>query len=190
MAMHTTLNGKVDDLNAWFHGLTDDHYTEVDRRLATYDTVLVGRATYEAMATYWPRGRDRGRRPTDQQERGPEDERLQEVRLLLQPGRTTTAGMEQRGNGDGQLRSGHRHLHQRPEGPAWSRHLPGRRRAPGCHLCRLGLVDEYRLAVFPVVAPGVAWFDQIADQRDMQLISATPYENGAIGLYFKPHDAK
>lgn len=64
----------------------------------------------------------------------------------------------------------------------------GGRLAATC--ARLGLVDEYRLAVFPVVAPGVAWFDQIADQRDMQLISATPYENGAIGLYFKPHDAK
>jgi Virulence activator alpha C-term len=42
--------------------------------------------------------------------------------------------------------------------------------------------------VNPVVSPGAAWFHQIEDQRGMQLISATPYQNGVVGLYYRPSD--
>ena len=48
--MMTTLNGRLDDPMAWVHGVGDDQYREIDRIYATYDTVLVGRTTYEEMA--------------------------------------------------------------------------------------------------------------------------------------------
>ncbi|MGH6645197.1 MAG: hypothetical protein ACRED3_21125 [Bradyrhizobium sp.] len=39
---------------AWVHEVADDQYRAIDRIYATYDTVLVGRTTYEEMAAYWP----------------------------------------------------------------------------------------------------------------------------------------
>ena len=54
LQMMTTLNGRLDDPMAWLHGVRDDQYREIDRIYATYDTVLVGRTTYEEMAAYWP----------------------------------------------------------------------------------------------------------------------------------------
>ena len=53
-------------------------------------------------------------------------------------------------------------------------------------LARLGLIDEYHLFVHPVVSVGAAWFDQIEDKRDMDLLSATAYEHGVVGLYYLP----
>jgi hypothetical protein len=54
LQMMTTLNGRLDDPMAWVHGVSDDQYREIDRIYASYDTVLVGRTTYEEMAAYWP----------------------------------------------------------------------------------------------------------------------------------------
>jgi dihydrofolate reductase len=54
LQMMTTLNGRLDDPMAWVHRVSDDQYREIDRIYATFDTVLVGRTTYEEMAAYWP----------------------------------------------------------------------------------------------------------------------------------------
>jgi dihydrofolate reductase len=51
---------------------------------------------------------------------------------------------------------------------------------------RLGLIEEYRFFVYPVVSKGESWFDQIQDKRELELISATPYQNGIVGLYYRP----
>ena len=52
---------------------------------------------------------------------------------------------------------------------------------------RLGLVDEYHCFVHPVDSVGAAWFDQIEDQRDLELMNATACEGGVVGLvYCKP----
>jgi hypothetical protein len=42
------------------------------------------------------------------------------------------------------------------------------------------------LFVHPVVSVGAAWFDQIEDKRDMDLLSATAYEHGVVGLCYLP----
>ena len=54
MQMMTTVNGRLDDPNAWVTGLPDDVYEELDRQYETFDTILVGRTTYEEMLAYWP----------------------------------------------------------------------------------------------------------------------------------------
>jgi dihydrofolate reductase len=51
-------------------------------------------------------------------------------------------------------------------------------------LIRLGLVDRYRLFVYPVVSAGARWFDEIGEQRGLELESATAYSNGVVGLYY------
>ncbi|WP_455854232.1 hypothetical protein [Ensifer canadensis] len=54
LQMMTTLNGRLDDPLAWLSSVGDDQYRAIHRLYATYDTVLVGRVTYEEMASYWP----------------------------------------------------------------------------------------------------------------------------------------
>src|SRR5688500_628297 len=54
LAMMTTLNGRVDDPDAWMTGIGDDRYLDIDGKYAGFDTVLVGRTTYEEMYAYWP----------------------------------------------------------------------------------------------------------------------------------------
>lgn len=52
-------------------------------------------------------------------------------------------------------------------------------------LVRLGLVDQYHLVVHPVVSAGSSWFDEIKWRRGMELLSATAYSNGVVGLYYQ-----
>lgn len=53
-------------------------------------------------------------------------------------------------------------------------------------LVRLGLVDQYRLFVYPVTSPGLEWFGAIDEQREMELVSATAFSNGVAGLHYTP----
>ena len=52
MGMMTTLNGRLDDPAAWVKGVPDDLYAELDRLYGTFDTILVGRTTYDEMLEY------------------------------------------------------------------------------------------------------------------------------------------
>ena len=58
LAMMTTLNGRLDDPGAWVTGVSDDHYEEIDRGYAMFDTILVGRVTAAEMSADWPSARD------------------------------------------------------------------------------------------------------------------------------------
>jgi dihydrofolate reductase len=54
MGMMTTLNGRLDDPDAWVTGIPDDLYAELDRVYESFDTILVGRTTYQEMVEFWP----------------------------------------------------------------------------------------------------------------------------------------
>jgi dihydrofolate reductase len=53
-------------------------------------------------------------------------------------------------------------------------------------LVRLGLVDEYRFFVHSTVSPGQTWFDKLDEARRLELVSATTYDNGVVGLSYRP----
>jgi hypothetical protein len=52
--MMTTLNGRLDDPDAWVSGVSDDLYREIDRVYEAVDTIFIGQRTYEDMVSYWP----------------------------------------------------------------------------------------------------------------------------------------
>lgn len=54
LQMMTTVNGRIDDPDAWATSVPADLHAELDRLYATFDTILVGRTTYEEMLEYWP----------------------------------------------------------------------------------------------------------------------------------------
>lgn len=54
-------------------------------------------------------------------------------------------------------------------------------------LVATGLVDEYRLAIHPVVlGQGRALFSGLAAAADLRLVSETPFASGAVALVYRP----
>jgi dihydrofolate reductase len=185
MGMMTTLDGRLDDPDAWVTGIPDDLYAELDRVYETFDTILVGRTTYAEMFEYWPRaetaedgsehGRSMARKMNSYKKyvftRSGERAQLEWTNSEQVPARSDedivrfVDELKRRDGGDIHL-SGGAELAQT--------------------LVRLGLVDRYHLIVHPVVARGASWFEGIDEKRELELESATAYSNGVVGLYYEP----
>lgn len=57
----------------------------------------------------------------------------------------------------------------------------------GRSLAASGLVDEYRLAIHPVVlGQGQALFSNLASPRDLRLVGMTPFASGAVAAVYQP----
>lgn len=183
LQMMTTLDGRLDDPMAWLHGVSDDQYREIDRLYAGYDTVLVGRITYEEMAAYWPgavsEGTDTNRRMAH---------RMNAIRKLVfsrsgaSPLATWTNVEQVVAASDADLASYLADLKAQPGGEI---HLSG-----GASLAQsvvaLGLVDEYRFFVYPIVSSGKSWFARLPAGLGLQLLVSRAYENGVVGMYYAP----
>ena len=185
MGMMTTLNGRLDDPNEWTTEIPDDLYGEIDRRFETFDAILVGRTTYEEMFEYWP--------GAETAETGSEIGKSMARKMNRYAKYVFSGASEQSelewdnaeqvlAHGDDDVTRFVNELKSRPGGHI---HLAGG--AQLAQTCvRLGLVDEYRLFVWPVVSPGSRWFDPIDAQRHMRLANTATYSNGVVGLDYEP----
>lgn len=183
--MMTALNGRLDDPIAWIKNVGDDQYREIDRIYAKYDTVLVGRTTYEEMAAYWP-GVLTEAAGTETNKAMARRMKTYKKLVFSKSGRqklTEWNNTEQVvAATDDELAKYLANLKAQPGGDI---HLSG-----GASFAQsviaLDLADEFYFFVYPVVSPGASWFSQLADQRDLQLLSASTYENGVVGLHYLP----
>ena len=185
MGMMTTLNGRLDDPEVWVTGVPDDLYAELDRLYGTFDTILVGRTTYEEMFEYWPGAEtaDDGSAHSKSMAR-----KMNAYKKYVFTGASEKPALEWSNaeavlaHGDDDIVAFVEDLKAQPGGDI---HLAGGARLAQT-LVRLGLVDQYHFVVHPIVSPGASWFDQIEEQRGMTLGSATAYSNGVVGLYYNP----
>jgi len=185
LQMMTTLNGRLDDPDAWVPGISDDLYREIDRVYGTFDTILVGQTTYEEMFAYWP--------GAETEEGGSEINKSMARKMNSYKKFVFSNGAEKKAlewnNAEQVLAHSDediiRFVNDLKAQPGGDIHLAGGARLAQSFI-RLGLVDEYHFFVYPVVSVGAAWFDQIDNKRGMDLLSATPYENGVVGLYYRP----
>lgn len=183
MGMMTTLNGRLDDPDAWVTGIPDDLYAELDRLYGTFDTILVGHTTYEEMFEYWP--------GAETAEEGSESSRSMARKMnAYRKCVFTSAGDEPElewNNAEAVPVRGDEDIVAFVEGlkalEGGDIHLSGGAQLAQT-LVRLGLVDQYHFVVHPVVSAGAAWFDAIPEQRRLELVSATAYSNGVVGLYY------
>ena len=184
MQMMTTLSGRLDDPDAWVTGIPADLYAELDRLYGTFDTILVGRTTYEEMVAYWP-GAESSEGSSDSAKSMAR--KMNAYKKYVFTGAREKPALEWnnaeavRAHGDEDIVAFVDQLKAQPGGDI---HLSGGARLAQT-LVRLGLVDQYHLVVYPVVSAGANWFDGIEERRGMELLSATAYSNGAVGLYYK-----
>jgi dihydrofolate reductase len=185
--MMSTLNGRIDDPDAWVTGVGEDLYTEIDRLYDTFDTILVGRVTYDEMYAYWPGAADEdGATETNKRMA----RRMNDYRKLVLS-RTGEAGPLAWNNAeqvvipdDDEMVAFIDGLKRQPGGDI---HLSGGARLAQS-IVRLGLVDDYHVFVYPVISAGESWFGQVPGQRGIELVNATTFENGVIGLHLRPGD--
>jgi dihydrofolate reductase len=199
LAMQTTLNGRLDDPEAWLPGIPDDLYADGERVFETrFDSVLVGRVTAEEMAAYWP-----GAETEDAPIGGLPDappasseaaainrrmaRKMNEYRKYV-PTRDATRAIDWRNVEMVPIRSDDdlvRFVADLKAGAGRDVHLAG-----GAQLAqtaaRLGLIDEYQLNLHPVVSAGRTWFDQIGEKRELELVDATTYSGGVVAVRYRP----
>jgi dihydrofolate reductase len=185
MGMMTTLNGRLDDPDAWVTGIPDDLYAELDRVYETFDAILVGRTTYDEMFEYWPGAEtaDSGSETSKSMAR-----KMNSYKKYVFTGASDKPALEWNNaeavpaHGDEDIVTFVEDLKTQPGGDI---HLAGGAQLAQT-LVRLGLIDRYHFVVHPVVSAGAKWFDHIEAKREMTLVSATAYSNGVVGLYYDP----
>lgn len=179
----TTLNGRLDDPGAWVHGVSDDQYRGINRIHDAFDTVLVGRTTYEEMAAYWPGALETGE-GTDSNRRMAQ--RMHDYRKLVFSRSGSDAITPWHGaelvvaRSDDELVA---YLSELRTTAGRDIHLAG-----GASFAQavvgLGLVDELHLFVYPAISSGAAWFARLRDGLEMTLLETDTFENGVIRLHY------
>lgn len=175
-AMNMTLDGFCDHTA----GIVDDelhqHYNEI---LATGDTLLYGRTTYQLMESYWP---EVVKQPTGNK---PEDDFAILIDNLTKIVFSRTLEKVDWKNSKLATRS-------LKEEVLELKHQTGKSILAGSpsiisQLLELDLIDELQLCVHPVVlGKGLPLFKNITDIKVLKLCRTKTFGSGSIVLYYEP----
>lgn len=186
MAMMTTLNGRLDDPNAWVTGVDDHQYVDIDRQYEGFDTIIIGSTTYAEMQSYWPgalteeTGYADSNAETNQRMARKMNDYRKCVFTRRDDGTELTWANSERvvvPTDDDVVRF----VKDLKDQPGRDIHLSGGATLAQ-HFIRLGLVDRFRLLVYPVISDGAQWFDRTDHLPPLQLTEVTRYDNGVAAL--------
>ena len=138
---------------------------------------LYGRRLYETM-TYWETAGENPSAPGARARVRPHLEGHAEDRVLEDP---------REGRGQCQAGQGRRRRRGR-QAEGTTRKGPGRRRRrPGLHLHKLGLIDEYRLFVSPVVlGGGTPYFPALDERINLELVETRTFGSRVVYVRYRP----
>jgi dihydrofolate reductase len=176
--MNVTLDGFMEgpnrelDYTAGFVDQDFDRYAT--NMLKSIDAILLGRRTYQLFAGYWPTAS------------GPDAERMNALPKLV-----FSRTLKEVEWNNSRLAKGN-----------VAEEVVRLKRQPGQDLAlfgsadlassfiRLGLIDEYRTLVTPVVlGSGTPMFKDIKDRIPLKLLKATTWSSGIAALYYQPQPA-
>lgn len=186
MAMMTTLNGRLDDPDAWVTGVDDVQYVDIDRQYEGFDTIIVGSTTYAEMQAYWPGAL------TD--ETGYADSNVETNRRMAQKMSDYRKCVVTRRDDDTALTWANSERVVVPTDDDVVRFVTGLKDQPGRdihlaggatlaqHFVRLSLVDRFRFLVYPLISDGSRWFDRTDQLPPLRLNEVVRYNNGVAAL--------
>lgn len=179
--MMMTLNGRVDDPMAWAVDLSDEQYRFIDAAYAEFDTVIVGRVTYDEMSAFWPKARE------DKEASAPHRSmagRMHRYRKIVV---TSTDFTPEWNNceafvckGDDDLK---KLVAQLKNAGGSGIHLSGGARLAQS-FARLDLIDAYTLMVNPVISPGKGLFANIEDQAGLRAKKVAEFPGDVVALRY------
>jgi dihydrofolate reductase len=184
LAMMTTLNGRLDEPFAWMNGVDDEHYKEIRDAFESFDSILVGRVTFGEMADYWPGAEKEDGSDINRSMAGMMNTYQKFVFSSdhgLDTSRWNNARVVPAGNDNDIIRFSNQLKAQ----PGKNIHLAGGARLAQTFV-RLGLIDEYRLSIYPLVSLGASWFDKVSGTPKMFLLGSRSYKNGVTRLDYMP----
>ena len=146
----------------------DRYATEM---LKSIDAFVIGRRTYELFVDYWPKAS------------GPDADRLNELPKIVfsrtlkavrwKNARLASGGVEEE-------------MNRLKQQPGQDIALFGSADLASTFI-RLGLIDEYRIFVTPIVlGEGSPMFKNIRDRINLKLMKATMWSSGMVALVYRP----
>jgi dihydrofolate reductase len=172
--LFVSLDGVVEAPERWQAPYFNDEMGQaVASQMATADTMLLGRRTYEEFAAYWPK----------QGSEVPFADQMNNVPKLVVSTTLTTVEWQNstliRDNVVEQLT-------KLKEQPGKNISITGSTTLVRS-LLRDGLLDELALLVCPIiVGRGRRLFENLSDQVPLKLVNATPFRTGVLSLTYAP----
>jgi dihydrofolate reductase len=178
-----SLDGVMEDPSWTFRFMSEDRAKFKFDELAASDALLLGRVTYEGFAAAWP--------SMMEQHEGPRRAELQEYTDMMNgyPKRVASTTLEEplEWNNSTLIKGN------------IAEEVSGLKRQPGKDilifgsgdlvntLIRHGLIDEYRLMVFPiVVGSGKRLFRDGIDEMALELVETKTFGSGVVVLTYRP----
>ena len=175
-----TLDGVIDATEGWFEPAGDEEVDESDvlealqRQMKVEDALLLGRMTFESFRAYWPRQLDDQTGVT---------KHLDSVSKYVVSSTLEDPGWENTTILRGPLEDEARAL---KEAPGKEIGVTGSISVVRS-LIAAGLVDEYRLFVYPVVlGRGKRLFADATGVPKLRLVEATPFRSGIVLMRYRP----
>lgn len=185
LGMMTTLNGRLDSPFEWVDAVGDDVYRQINENAETSDTMLIGRTTYDEMVAYWPETLASGEGTGSNQTMARHMHDIEKLVISRSGARALEPWHKARMVTAADDAALVRFITELKAQPGGDIHLSG-----GASLAqsmvRLGLVDRFNFFMFPTVSPGAVWFADLADKRDMVVVSVRAYASGIVGLSLEP----
>ena len=159
---------------------------EIGDGLDETGAILLGRVTYEIMASYWPHAIPDGNYDVDNPAEGSEDPVITDhmnnlpkivFSRTLQSPEWSNSRVVKDNIGD--------EIAMLKAEPGKDLMIQGSASIVQ-QLTNLGLIDEYRLLVHPIVlGSGKPLFSDIKDRASLELVDAKTYKNGVVGLRYR-----
>lgn len=177
-ALNVTLDGCCDHREGIADGELHDHFTQL---MDEAGAMLFGRVTYEMMEQAWPAVVNDEKAPYSMRQWARKLEI--KTKYVVSTSRTDFSWTNTvRVAGD--LREAISELKRRTPGGL----LVGSPKL-GAALEQLGLVDEYRLVVHPVIAGHGPYLFEGAPRRALELVDARRLSSGAQAMHYRPRQA-
>jgi dihydrofolate reductase len=179
--MHVSLDGFVAGPNGemdWI-AIDEEMYSDVADLVSTVDTALYGRVTYHGMESYWPTV---PANPASTKEERRHAHWVENVQKIVFSTTLESVGWNNTRLVKANVAEEIARLKQQPGKNLMIFGSPTLTHT----FIQLGLIDEYRITVNPVVlGSGIPLFKDVREQIALKLLASKTFRSGVVGLHYR-----